>query len=294
MDVDTYQDSMGTNQDPVVGVVYDPLLEKVRPWSPGVNETIQSSDGELANSEVPNPSVDMNQGPVPGHVSDHHHVEGTVGETGHSDYLPAAGHSPSHADCHSPDLLDGLDPNSLSPCDSARPTTVEKKPNIAGSMAKQIVRLSSENHWAGGWESLPPGDLPGPGAQSVYDTQYWAPVDCVDPQLTVLTRDTPVNMSVNNAGPLNFKACQCCLIMRDCDLVHYKYCIPDKVSRSPWIEAAISFCLTSDSVCPTCQTWPVRTDIDSTTLMPFPKSPAQRIDQFCFFPFYLFSFIPMY
>lgn len=222
MDADAYRDSMEANQDPVVGVVYDPLLEKLRPWSPGVNEIIQSSDGELANSDVPNPRVDINEVPVPGDVSDPYHAEGTVGETGHSDYHPGAGPSSSHGDCHSPDLLDGLDPKSLSPCDSSRPT-VEKKPNIIGSMAKQTVRQGSENHWAGGWESFPPGDLPGPGAKSVYDTQYWAPVECVDPQLTVLTRDTPLNMTVNNAGPLNFKECQCCLVMRDCDLDHYKY-----------------------------------------------------------------------
>ncbi|BCS28547.1 uncharacterized protein APUU_70117A [Aspergillus puulaauensis] len=220
-DVDAGHGSMDANQNSEVGVVYDPDLERVRPWSPGVNQPPGQTDGELAEDGIANPSMNTHQVPTSAYLSVDHPgdvmaAEGTVPV---SALLPPAEYSDLFEDVDYPDVFEDFDFNAL--LNPVSPDPEAQGPaNIVDDTEMPPVQQGNEDHWAGGWETIAIGDLPGLGAPSAYNASYSAPVRNINPQLLLLDNSTyghfqgtQDNLPVCIEGPFIMKQCEVCQSM---------------------------------------------------------------------------------
>lgn len=264
-DENTGHESMDANQNADVGVVYDPHVERVRPWSPRVNQPPgHTYDGDLAHDGVAIPSMNINPGPASAYLPVDHPGEVMAAENtlSLSPLLPEAEYLRFFEDWHNPDVLD----NDLDPYlnyDFPDPPAQGPANNV-GDMEMPPVQQGNENHWAGGWESIPPGDLPGPGAPSAYNGSYSAPVDSIDPQLLLLDdstyepfQGTQDNLPLCIEDLFNRKQCEVCLCIVERDFNAWKSIFFDGVSRDHWIQAAMRFCYLGGAVCPICEFLPI-------------------------------------
>lgn len=219
--VDTGHGGMDANQNSDVGVVYDPDLERVRPWSPGVNQPPgHTDDGDLAHDGVANPSMNTNPGSASAYLPVDHPGEFMAAENtlSLSRLLPASEYLRFFEDWLTPDVLD----NDLDPyLNYAFPDPAAQGPaNNVDDEEMPPVQQRNEDHWAGGWETIAIGNLPGLGAPSAYNASYWAPVHNINPQLLLLDNSTygpfqgtQDNLPVCIEGPFITKQCEVCRSM---------------------------------------------------------------------------------
>ncbi|OJJ07201.1 hypothetical protein ASPVEDRAFT_33433 [Aspergillus versicolor CBS 583.65] len=286
----------------IFGAAFDSDLEMLRRWATGVNQTARHTDDEITQDELADLSTDITQGHVSEYASDQHDGDGTVNEQ-FSEYAPdhspgdstvdedfsqyVADYSPGegtvnedtdsdsrrvdqyfyfYGNSYDPETIDCSQVDAFSqtyPVDPAE----EELANILGDMRTPTVRNGGAQHWAAGWESLPPGDLPGPSARSSYATTYPAPVNNINPALLDLSNSTSGpsqaqatqaqatqdHQPVESPARLKMKTCESCQKHRSHDFEVYKYVIPKGASHDGWVKAVGNFCLLNGPVCPYCR-----------------------------------------
>lgn len=227
------------------------------PWESTVNEQFS----EHAPDHSPGDSTVNEQ--FSEYAPDHSHGESTVNEDTDSDSRRVDQYFYFYGNSYDPETIDCSQVDAFSktyPVDPAE----EELANILGDMRTPTVRNGGEQYWVAGWESLPRGDLPGPGARSAYATTYPAPVNNINPALLDLSSSTsgpsqPQAQATQDHQPvespvrLKMKTCESCQKDRSHDFEVYKYVIPKGVSQDGWVKAVANFCLLNGPVCPYCR-----------------------------------------